>query len=121
MIDLTLAAVLTAGGVTAAAALITGAIAVLKQLRGIGPLVTGSEPTVAFILSALLTGAAFASVGTFTPEAAFAAVLAWFGIAQIAMGVHDTVKSLTSGPTVTVTATPPASSQTPLPTGSEPS
>jgi hypothetical protein len=30
-------------------------------------------------------------------SALFAAFLAWFGIAQIAMGVHDTVKSATTG------------------------
>jgi hypothetical protein len=118
-VNLTLDAVLTAGGVTASAALITGIIAVLKQVRGIGQVVTGNEPTTAFILSALLTAASFASIGVYTPEAAFVAVLAWFGIAQIAMGVHDTVKSLTMPAPVTVTATPPPS-QTPLPRGSEP-
>ena len=44
----------------------------------------------------VLVTVAVVSVGTFTPEALFAAFLAWFGIAQIAMGVHDTVKSATS-------------------------
>ncbi len=95
-IDLTLAAVLTAGGVTASAALITGVIAVLKSLDVVGPRISGNEPTVAFALSAVLVMAAFWVSGPFTPEGGFAAVLAWFGIAQIAMGVHDTVKSVTS-------------------------
>lgn len=76
MEDLTLAVVLTAAGATASAALITGPIAI------------------AFLLSALLVAVAVVSVGVFTPAALFAAFLAWFGIAQIAMGVHDTVKML---------------------------
>ena len=97
MDDLTLAVVLTAAGATASAALITGLIAILKQLVVIGPWIrTDREPTLAFILSAVLVTVAVLSVGTFTPTALFAAFLAWFGIAQIAMGVHDTVKSATT-------------------------
>lgn len=49
------------------------------------------------VLSALLVTVAVVSAGVFTPAALFAAFLAWFGIAQIAMGVHDTVKSATKG------------------------
>lgn len=96
MTDLSLAIVLTAAGATASAALITGLIAMGKALAGIGPLISGREPTIAFVLSAVLVIAASASVGVFTPESIFAAFLAWFGIAQIAMGVHDTVKSVTT-------------------------
>jgi hypothetical protein len=96
MEDLTLAVVLTAAGATASAALITGLIAILKQLVIVGPWIDAArEPTIAFVLSAVLVVLAVASVGTFTAEALFAAFLAWFGIAQIAMGVHDTVKSAT--------------------------
>ena len=64
----------------------------------VGPWIDAArEPTVAFVLSAALVILAVASVGVFTPAALFAAFLAWFGIAQIAMGVHDTVKSATTG------------------------
>jgi hypothetical protein len=95
--DLTFVVVLTAAGATASAALITGLIAILKQLLVIGPWIDAArEPTVAFGLSAVLVIVAVFSVGTFTAEALFAAFLAWFGIAQIAMGVHDTVKSATT-------------------------
>jgi hypothetical protein len=98
MEDLTFAVVLTAAGATASAAIITGTIAILKQVVVIGPWIQADrEPTVAFALSAVLVSAAVISVGTLTPEGLFAAFLAWFGIAQIAMGVHDTVKSATNG------------------------
>jgi hypothetical protein len=96
--ELTFAVVLTAAGATASAALITGLIAIAKQLVVIGPWIDAArEPTVAFVLSAMLVIVAVLSVGVFTPAALFAAFLAWFGIAQIAMGVHDTVKSATTG------------------------
>lgn len=98
MEDLTFAVVLTAAGATASAALITGLIAIAKQLVVIGPWIDAArEPTVAFVLSAVLVIVAVVSAGVFTPAALFAAFLAWFGIAQIAMGVHDTVKSATRG------------------------
>jgi hypothetical protein len=97
MEDLTLAVVLTAAGATASAALITGLIAIAKQLVVVGPWINADrEPTVAFALSALLVTVALLSVGVLTPAALFGAFLAWFGIAQIAMGVHDTVKGATS-------------------------
>ena len=110
MTDLSLAVVLTAAGATAAAALITGLIAMLKSLSWIGGYVSGREPTVAFIFSAVLVVLAFLSVGTVSAESAFAAFLAWFGIAQIAMGVHDTVKSAI---TPTPIASFPATDATP--------
>lgn len=92
---LTLALVLTAGGATAAALLITGFIALLKNVVGIGPRIDdGNEPSVAFVLSAVLVIVAYLSVGLFTPETGFAAFLAWFGIAQISMGSHDTASKL---------------------------
>jgi hypothetical protein len=96
--DLTFAIVLTAAGATASAALITGLIAIAKQLVVVGPWIDAArEPTVAFVLSAVLVVVAVVAVGVFTPAALFAAFLAWFGIAQIATGVHDTVKSATTG------------------------
>ena len=97
MEDLTFAVVLTAAGATASAALITGLIAIAKQLVVVGPWIDAArEPTVAFILSAVLVIVAVVSVGVLTPAALFAAFLAWFGVAQIAMGVHDTVKGATT-------------------------
>ena len=96
--DITLAVVLTASGATASAAIITGLIAMLKEIVVIGPWIQADrEPTIAFVLSAVLVAVAVASVGIFTPVSLFGAFLAWFGIAQIAMGVHDTVKSATKG------------------------
>lgn len=96
MEELTFAVVLTAAGATASAALITGMIAILKRLVVIGPWIGADrEPTIAFILSAVLVIVAVLSVGTLTPAALLAAFLAWFGIAQIAMGVHDTIESAT--------------------------
>lgn len=97
MTDLSLAVVLTAGGATAAAALITGLIAMGKRLAVVGPRIDdGNEPTIAFALSAVLVVLAYWTAGVFTPATGFGAFLAWYGIAQIAMGVHDTVRSVTT-------------------------
>ncbi len=69
MEDLTFAVVLTAAGATASAALITGLIAIAKQLVVIGPWIQADrEPTIAFALSALLVTVAVLSVGVFTPD-----------------------------------------------------
>ena len=96
MEDLTFAIVLTAAGATASAALIWCLIAMGKRLVGVGSWINaGNEPTIAFVLSAALVSVAVYVVGVFTPASVFAGFLAWFGIAQIAMGVHDTVKSVT--------------------------
>ena len=117
-IDLTLAAILTPGGAVAGAALITGLIAILKSLNGVGQYLTGNEPTVAFALSAILVMLAFWQAGPFTPAGAFGAFLAWFGIAQIAMGVHDTIKSVTAPKDVTPPlAIAPPTAPTPIPPG----
>jgi len=88
----------------------------LKRLVGVGDWISADrESTVAFILSAVLVVGAVLSVGVFTPASIFAAFLAWFGIAQIAMGVHDTVKSAIAPAAATNATTGPV---TPTPAGS---
>lgn len=102
--DLTLALVLTAGGATAAAALVSGVVQLLKQL---GNILDGKERIAAFVLSGLLVVVAVASAvqnGTLTLDIAsiFAAVLAWYGIARLSMAVFaDATKEPNSltGPT----------------------
>lgn len=94
---LTLALVLTAGGATASALLISGIIQLLKGLPTVGAWVGGgNEGLVAFVLSAALVIFAFSGtlVGPITAEGIFAALLAWFGIAQIATASHDTAAKL---------------------------
>jgi len=98
--SLTLALVLTAAGATVGASLITGFIEILKKLGGVGVWVdAGREPTIAFVLSALLVAVAYwSTLAGKQPDAqgVFAAFLAWYGIAQISMGVKDTVTSFRS-------------------------
>lgn len=91
MEDLTLAVVLTAGGAVAASAFITGFVQILKKLPGLGSFFdNGKESLAAFVLSALLVATAFASTVTDkSATAAFAAVLAWYGIARLSMGIYD--------------------------------
>ena len=104
MDTVTLSLVLTAAGATVGAALITGLIGILKKLGGVGAWIdAGREPTVSFVLSALLVIVAYSStlsqfggVEALSVQGVFAAFLAWYGIAQIAMGVHDTVTTATS-------------------------
>ena len=88
---LTLAAVLTAAGAVGAATLITGIISQLKRLPGWGAILDrGNEPTAVLALSALLVVAAYVStLGTVSAEGVFAAVVAWYGIAELAMAIHD--------------------------------
>lgn len=91
--------VLTVAGAVGAAALITGVIAIGKNLRGLGPLLDAqNEPTAAFVLSLVLVLVAFVDQATFTAEAGFAAFLAWYGIATIAMGIHDQVSARLPSP-----------------------
>lgn len=93
--ELTLAAVLTVAGAVTSAAFITGLIAVLKNLRGIGPILDAeNEPTAAALLSGILVVAAYLAYGERTPEGAFAAMFAWYAIARLAMGIHDDVANL---------------------------
>jgi hypothetical protein len=84
---LTLALVLTAGGAVAASALVTGLVQLVKQL---GSVIDGRERLVAFVLSAVLVVLAMVAGiadGTLTLNiaTAFAAFLAWYGIARLSM------------------------------------
>ena len=87
--DLTLALILTAGGATAAAALVTGVVQLLKQL---GHFPDGKERLTAFLLSGILVIVAIAdsvskNILTLDIASVFAGVLAWYGIARLAMAV----------------------------------
>lgn len=88
--NLTLDAVLTASGAVASAAFITGLIEVLKKVF---PVVGNRElePRLAFFFSAVLVLAAYMTrPGTiYNADTAFAALLAWYGIARISMSIHD--------------------------------
>ena len=97
-IDLTLAAILTAGGVVATAGIVTGLISMVKKLPGIGPWIQADrEPALAFLLSFGFVVWSFASQPvTQTPVDAFGAFLAWYGIARLSGGIHDQVKALTT-------------------------
>lgn len=91
---LTLALILTAGGAVVAAGLVTGLVQILKTL--IPSIVSGAEQRVAFLLSAVIVSVAVASgvqegVLTLSIASAFGAFLAWYGIARIALGIHDDV------------------------------
>lgn len=95
MDELSLAVVLTAGGAVAASALITGFVQILKKLPGIGNFLdAGRESLAAFLLSAALVTTAF--VATTVEKNAvtgFGAVLAWYGIARLSMGIYDDATS----------------------------
>lgn len=91
--DLTLAIALTAAGATVVAAFITGIVEILS--RTISAL-KGHEQGAALVLSAIVVVAAVAdavSKATMTLDIAtvFAAVVAWYGIARVSMGIHDDV------------------------------
>lgn len=92
---LTLALVLTGGGVVASSLLVTGLVSILKQL---GTFLDGRERITAFFLSAVLVVVAFAAgtaEGTLTLNigSVFAAFLAWYGIARLSMANYaDVVK-----------------------------
>jgi hypothetical protein len=95
---LTLAIVLTTGGAVIAAGLITGVVEILKKVV---PIIGARswEARLAFVLSLVLVVLAFASLGEPTPDGAFLAFLAWYGIARLALGIHDDVTSARSAGT----------------------
>lgn len=88
--QLTLAIILTAGGAVATSALISGIVQVFKVLFGTAwPGATASR-VAAFILS--LVFVVWAYVGTHVAtdaEHLFVGLLAWYGIARLAMVVYD--------------------------------
>lgn len=95
--QLTLAAILTAGGVTATAAIVTGLIAMLKRLPGLGSWVDADhEPPVAYVISAILVAAAFVNQdpSAQTPVGGFGAFLAWYGVANLSGNIHNTIRDL---------------------------
>ena len=90
---LTLSLILTAAGAVAASALVTGIVQILKQL---GSFLDGKERLAAFILSAVLVVIAYAAGlndGSLTLNiaSAFAAFIAWYGIARLSMAVYADV------------------------------
>jgi hypothetical protein len=98
-LNITLADVLTPAGFVAAAALVTGLVEIAKRLfRHL----SGNEATAAAILAALLVCSAYYDAHVFTLQTGFVAVIAWYGITRLAMGIHDDAtaapNSLTGGP-----------------------
>jgi hypothetical protein len=91
--SLTLALVLTAAGATAAAAVVSGVVELLKQLwSGFG----GYARLLAFALSALIVVIAYAAglqdgTLTLTIPSLFGAFLAFYGIARLSMAVYADV------------------------------
>ncbi len=94
--DLTLAAVLTAAGAVSAAALVSGIVEILKRVL---PVIGRRqlEPVLAFAFSAALVLAAWYASGERTAESGFGALLAWYAIARVAMGIHDDITGAPSG------------------------
>lgn len=89
--ELSLSLALTAAGATIVAGFITGIVEILS--RTISPL-QGHEQGIALILAAIVVIAAVAdSIGKGTMvlglTTGFAAVVAWYGIARVSMGIHD--------------------------------
>lgn len=94
---LTLAAVLTAGGATAAAAFIATFIQfVVKKLPVIGAWVDADhEPSVVVLLAGVLVAWAYvATAAAIDSVGVFAALLAWVGIAQLATAGYDTARTV---------------------------
>lgn len=86
--------ILTPVGFAVAAGLVTGLVEIGKRLTNA---LTGREQVAAATLTALLVVTAVADVITTTPASelggfiglGFTAVLSWYGILRIAMGIHD--------------------------------
>ncbi len=90
---LTLALILTAAGATAAAALVTGLVQLLKTVWP-GTISGVWQLRSAFVIAALIVGAAYVSAiqaGSLTVslESVFAIVLAWFAVARLAKSIFD--------------------------------
>jgi len=93
---LTLTLVLTAAGATLSATLIASLIQLLKYVPVVGPWLDAKrEPGAAVILAGVLVVVAY--IGTIaSPDliSAFAAFLAWVGIARLATAGYDTAVSV---------------------------
>lgn len=94
--EVTLGLALTAAGAVVMAALITGIVEILA--RALPQVVTGHEQGFTLVLAAIVVGAAvFDAVNKDVLEldiaVVFAAIVAWYGIARVAMGIHDDVIS----------------------------
>lgn len=93
--EVTLGLALTAAGAVVMAALITGIVEILS--RTITP-IQGHEQGLTLVLAGVVVAAAvFDAVNQDLLELSvasiFAAVVAWYGIARVAMGIHDDVVS----------------------------
>ena len=90
---LTLAAILTLTGGTAAAGLVTGLVFVIKQI--LPGLVDGREPLTSATITLLLVIAAIASAAqggaAISLEFLFAGLIAWYSIVRLSMAIHDDV------------------------------
>ncbi|MFN8631216.1 MAG: hypothetical protein U0838_13135 [Chloroflexota bacterium] len=89
--SLTLADVLTPAGFVAAAMLITGVIAVLKNVPSFGPwLDAGNEQLLALLLAGVLVVLAVVDAGWAGGglKGLFQALLAWYGISALTVGTH---------------------------------
>lgn len=95
---LTLAVVLTAAGATVAGALITGVVQIVKVLLGSAWPGAAASRTLAFVLSLVIVAWAYVGTSvTVDAETAFGAVVAWYGIARLAMAVYDDVAAKPGG------------------------
>lgn len=94
MDQLTLAALFTAAGTVAAAAVVRQLVELLKAvLPTLGEKVSGALQ--AFVASAVLYVLAFAAVGPLTPDGGFVAFLSWLGCAVGAVGINATLDHVT--------------------------
>lgn len=89
-VNLTLAALFTAGGAVAAAAVVRQLIELLKvAFPALDARMSGA--TMAFLLSLLLYVLAWAAVGGRDAEGIFLAFLSWIACAVAAVGINSTV------------------------------
>jgi hypothetical protein len=90
---LTLALILTAAGVTPAAALVTGLVSLVKTLIP-GDVTAQASRIAAFVLSAGLVVLAYVATAVEVSIATgFGAFLAWYAIARLAIATYDDVTS----------------------------
>lgn len=91
---LNLALVLTGAGVTVSAALIASVIEIAKRIPGVSAIVNANAGAAATVLSAALVIYAYLATVTPEPASAFAAFLAWVGIAGMAGKTYDVAASI---------------------------